>query len=262
MTTTNPQADTTFTSDLTVDEFIVLNDAGWEPLAFVSGDCTSDPGDGHWSVGGNQGDALTRAQSSAMERLRQQAAEAGAVGVVGVRLKTTEIMYEKELPSLYHFSAIGTAIRPAGKVSTKSTVPFTSHLSGQDIWALLAAGCKPLGMVFGVGFYRPKQLFRKPQRGFQEVSFLTEGVYAARESAMQHMQSQASALHASGVVGVTVEMALAHRHNITFTAIGTAISTPARGLAELTPKLAIDLKDGDLRSASAGHLPLHGQIAI
>ena len=94
------------------------------------------------------------------------------------------------------------------------------------------------------------------------MAFLTEGVYAARERAMQHMQSQASALHASGVVGVTVEMALAHRHNITFTAIGTAISTPAGGWADLTPRLAIDLKDDDPRSATADHVPLHGQIAI
>lgn len=260
MTTSAP--DSTFTSDLNVDEFIVLSDAGWEPIAFVSGDCTSDPGDGHWSVGGNQGDALTGGQRSAMERLRQQAADVGAAGVVGVRLKTTEITYEKEMPSLFHFSAIGTAIRPVGKAAAKNAVPFTSHLTGQDTWALLAAGCKPLGMVFGVGFYRPKQLFQKPPRGFQEVAFLTEGVYAARESAMKHMQSQASALRASGVVGVTVEMALAHRHNITFTAIGTAISTPAGGWADLSPRLAIDLKDGDQRSASAGHIPLHGQIAI
>jgi hypothetical protein len=96
-----------------------------------------------------------------MERLRQQAADAGAAGVVGVRLKTTEITYEKPMPSLFHFSAIGTAIRPAGKAPSKKVVPFTSHLSGQDTWALLAAGCKPLGMVFGVGFYRPKQLFQK-----------------------------------------------------------------------------------------------------
>ena len=262
MTISNSHGDSTFTSDLTVDEFVVLRDAGWEPLAFVSGDCTSYPGDGRWSVGGNQGDALTRGQSSAMERLRQQAVDAGAAGVVGVRLKTTEITYEKEFPSLFHFSAIGTAIRPTGKVSTKKAIPFTSHLSGQDTWALLAAGCKPLGMVFGVGFYRPKQLFQKHQRGFQEVSFLTEGVYAARDRAMGHMQSQASALHASGVVGVTVEMALAHRHNITFTAVGTAISTPAGGWADLTPRLAIDLKDGDQRSASGNHIPLHGQIAI
>jgi hypothetical protein len=53
---TDPGTSSTFTSDLTVDEFIVLSDAGWEPLEFVSGDCTSDPGDGHWSVGGNQGE--------------------------------------------------------------------------------------------------------------------------------------------------------------------------------------------------------------
>jgi uncharacterized protein YbjQ (UPF0145 family) len=262
MTISKAEADSTFTSDLTVDEFVVLSVAGWEPLAFVSGDCTSDPGDGYWSVAGNQGDALTRGQNSAMERLRQQAADAGAAGVVGVRLNTTEITFEKEIPSLFHFSSIGTAVRPTGKVSTKNAVPFTSHLSGQDTWALLEAGCEPRGMVFGVGFYRPKQLFQKHQRGFQEVSFLTDGVYTARERAMQHMQSQASALHASGVVGVTVEMALAHRHNITFTAIGTAISTPAGGWADLTPRLAIDLKDGDQRPASANHIPLHGQIAI
>lgn len=259
---TDSRTSPTFTSDLSIDEFIVLNDAGWEPLAFVSGDCTTDPGDGYWSASGNQGDALTRGQNTAMERLRKQATDVGAAGVVGVRLKTTEITYDEEHPASFHFSAIGTAIRPAGKTPANNTIPFTSHLCGQETWALLAAGCKPLGMVVGVGFFRPKQLFRKPPRGFQEVSVLTEGVYSARERAMGHMQSQATALRANGVVGVTVEMALAHRHNITFTAIGTAISTPTGAWADLNPSVAIDLGDGAPRSASADQIPLHGQIAI
>jgi hypothetical protein len=94
------------------------------------------------------------------------------------------------------------------------------------------------------------------------VSFLTEGVYAARESAMKHMQSQASSLQAKGVVGVTVEMALAHRHNITFTAVGTAIATPSEGWRDLTPRVAISLQDSDQRADSAGRVPLHGQISI
>jgi len=249
-----------FTSDLTVDEFILLTDAGWEAVAFVAGDCTSAAGDGHWSVSGNQGDALTRGQSTAMERMRHQAAEVGAAGVVGIRLKTTEVELGKEAPPAFHFAVLGTAIRPVGKTSRREASPFTSHLSGQDTWALLGAGCQPLGMVFGVGFYRPKILSRPP-KGFKEVSYLTEGIYAARERAMRSMQSQASALHASGVVGVTVDMTISHRHNVTFTAIGTAIATPAKRPDDPGPRLAVGLADHPEITRTEHQLPLHGRPA-
>jgi uncharacterized protein YbjQ (UPF0145 family) len=259
MTTIQPEAVTRFTSDLSVDELILLTDAGWEPTAFVSGDCTSDPGDGYWSLSGNQGDALTGGLKTAMERLRKQAAEAGATGVVGVRLNTTEVEFDKEMPRLFHFSAFGTGIRPVGQKPGKSAIPFTSHLSGQETWALLTAGCKPLGMVFGVGFYRPKHRYAH-QTGFHEMSELTNAVYGARERAMQHMQSQASGLHASGVVGVSIEMSVAHKRNITFTAIGTAIASPPDPSGYPAPRLAVGLGDHP-QGATQGQLPLHGDVS-
>lgn len=256
MTASTPGKLEGFTSDLTVDEFILLTDAGWEPVALVTGDCTSAAGDGRWSVSGNQGDALTRGQGVAMERLRHQAAAAGAAGVVGVRLRTTEIELGKQAPPAFHFAVIGTAIRPVGKTTKGEAAPFTSHLSGQDTWALLRAGCQPLGMVFGVGFYQPK-ILSVPPKGFNEVPYLTEGIYAARERAMRSMQSQASGLRASGVVGVTIDMTIDNRDNVTFTAIGTAIATSKLRPEDPGPSLAVSLSDRPLGTPIQRRLPVH-----
>jgi len=54
---------------------------------------------------------------------------------------------------------------------------------------------------------------------------ITDAVYSARELAMSRMQAQATKLHASGIVDVSIDMKFASGPTLTFTALGTAIAT-------------------------------------
>lgn len=251
-----------FTCDLSVDELLLIEDAGWEPVSVVSGDCSYNPGSQASSRQRSKefsgvSRALASGQSLAVTRMRDAAARAGGQGVVGVRLET----FEEELHrsgatgvagDVHHFAALGTAVRrtqqsrqasarPGTHRRAKDSQPFTSHLSGQQTWALISAGYIPLGLVFGFSVYHAKTERRWPG-DCAELPALTTAVYTARELAMGRMQAQAAALGAAGVVGVTIELG-AHGATIRFMALGTAI-TDAGGAAEQTaPTLAVELGD-------------------
>jgi uncharacterized protein YbjQ (UPF0145 family) len=238
-----------FTCDLTVDELLLITNAGWEPIAFVSGDCSYNPGhqgsswtyskELKWITNG-----LARGQTLAVERMRAQARLAGGEGVVGVRLATAEITLDgpSNPPATRHFSAVGTAVARRDAPRARPRRPFTSLLSGQDTWALLAAGCAPLGLVFGFSVYHSKTAFKRP-RDCSEMTDLTDAVYSARELAMHRMQDQAAKLRADGVVGVSIEMNITRGPTITFTAVGTAITTPKVRPDDFGPRTAIELSD-------------------
>ena len=232
-----------FTSELTADELLLLEDAGWEPVALVSGDCGyrvpppgSSPSSRELTV---VSDALTRAQSLALEKLSKQASDAGADGVIGVGFEPLD---EGEHGEVWHFAVAGTAVRRVGKHRSERKQPFTSHLSGQDTWALLNAGCAPLSIVFGFSVYHSKRVMRSV-RAVCEMPELTEAVYSARENAMRHMQAQAKRHSAHGVVGVTTDMHVTSGPTVRFSVIGTAIATPKSSTADPGPRIAVALRD-------------------
>ncbi|MEA2155674.1 MAG: hypothetical protein QOE11_1814 [Solirubrobacteraceae bacterium] len=233
-----------FTADLSVDELLLLADAGWEPLQIVCGDCThkyTDQATSHkrskeltWIT-----EALADGQTKALERMRDRAAQAGGHGVVGVRLEALE-EEGLRLSSGQHFSALGTAVRRPGARVEEGAQPFTTHLSGQDTWALLEAGHRPLGVVFGFSVYHCRTE-RRGARDFSEMTALTDALYSARELAMSRMQSQAGALRADGVVGVSIDMKTTYGPTVIFTGIGTAIARPKKPRAVVRPQMAVGL---------------------
>lgn len=235
-------ARTPFSSDLTVDELLMLDEVGWEPVAVVGGDSTYVSGGGLSSSYQEReleflSNGLSGAQAQAIDRMRQQAAEAGAHGIVGVRLNVNP----KEAVTAVHFSALGTAVRDRGTKLAKGVAPFTSHLSGQETWALSKAGCRLLGFVFGFCVYNAR--FKFPAvRGVVEMDNLTDALYSARELAMTRMQRQAAALKAGGIVGVTIEMQKESSQIVRFHASGTAI-LPAKQPTRMSPTLATRLDD-------------------
>jgi uncharacterized protein YbjQ (UPF0145 family) len=247
--TPTPAPTDPFTSDLTVAEFLLINNSGWVPIALVCGDCSYDPGHQRTSRTYSKNlnwisDGLTRGQTLALERMRAAAANAGGAGVVGVRLTATDIELTSD-PGAYptrHFSAVGTAVRRQDAQRQPVGRPFTSHLSGQDTWALTAAGCSPLGLVFGFGVYHAKTTYRRPRQA-SEMPDLTRAVYSARELAMHSMQTQASHLGANGVVGVRIELEATSGPTTTFTATGTAIKTPAAGVRDRDLQIAMELRE-------------------
>ncbi len=245
-----------FTSDLSVNEFLLVREAGFRPLGLVLGSSIYHVGIqvGRWSQ--NQEldkltEAMYHARELAMTRMEAEAAALGADGVVGVRL---DIEFKEFGNDLAEFIAVGTAVGaddppPSGTWRNNEGKPFTSDLSGQDFWTLIQAGYAPLGMVMGSCVYHiAHQGVRRMMGNIGqnvEIPQYTEAFYDARELAMSRMQAEAERLSAEGIVGVALR-SLAHTwggHTTEFFAIGTAVR-PLRADHVITrPGLVLPLTD-------------------
>src|SRR5438477_2200441 len=126
-----------FTSDLSVNEFLLVREAGFTPLGLVLGSSIYHVGIqmGRWSK--NQeldvlSQAMYHARELAMSRMEAEADQLGADGIVGVRLN---VGFYEWGQGLAEFVAIGTAVKAdKGSYRTPNDKPFTSDLSGQDFW--------------------------------------------------------------------------------------------------------------------------------
>jgi uncharacterized protein YbjQ (UPF0145 family) len=247
-----------YTSDLSVNEFLLVREAGFRPLGLVLGSSIYHVGFqmGRW--GKNQeldtlSNAMYHARELAMSRMEAEADVLGADGIVGVRL---EIEFKEFGSDIAEFIAVGTAVAadqqqaPDGHVwRNNKDQPFTSDLSGQDFWTLIQAGYAPLGMVMGSCVYHIAH-----QRFWQaignvgqnvELPQFTEALYDARELAMSRMQAEAEQLAAEGIVGVQL-LSLGHRwggHTTEFFAIGTAVRPLRADHVIAKPQLVLPLTD-------------------
>jgi len=223
-----------FTSDFSVNEFLLVRKAGFEPVGLCVGSCIYHLGFQFASWGANQeldvlSTAMYEARALAMERMRLEAAQMGADGIVGVRLTVKRLEWDAKI---LEFVAIGTGVVHAkGHQGFKgpNRQPFTSALSGQDFWTLLAAGYRPLEMVMGSCVYHVAR--RGPLATLGSVGQNVEltnfslALYEAREIAMERMQTEAAQAGAEGVVGADLHEG-SHNwspHVIEFFAIGTAV---------------------------------------
>jgi uncharacterized protein YbjQ (UPF0145 family) len=249
-----------FTSDLSVNEFLLVREAGFRPLGLVLGSSIYHVGFqmGRWSK--NQeletlSQAMYHARELAMTRMEAEADVLGADGIVGVRL---EIEFKEFGSDLAEFVAIGTAVKadeahastPGGTWRNVHGQPFTSDLSGQDFWTLLQAGYAPLGMTMGTCVYHVAHQGFLQALGNTgqnvEIPQFTEALYDARELAMSRMQAEAEQLGAEGIVGVQL-LSLPHRwggHTTEFFAIGTAVRPLRADHTIATPQLVLPLSDG------------------
>jgi uncharacterized protein YbjQ (UPF0145 family) len=246
-----------FTSDLSVNEFLLVREAGFRPLGLVLGSSIYHVGfqAGRW--GRNQeletlSQAMYHARELAMSRMEAEAVMLGADGIVAVRLN---IEFKEFGNDLAEFIAVGTAVQ-ADEPPTKDGTwrnnqgqPFTSDLSGQDFWTLIQAGYAPLGMVMGTCVYHiAHQRFWQAMGNIGqnvEIPQFTEALYDARELAMSRMQAEAEALHAEGIVGVQL-LSLPHRwggHTTEFFAIGTAVRPLRPDHIIAKPQLVLPLTD-------------------
>jgi uncharacterized protein YbjQ (UPF0145 family) len=240
-----------FTSDLSVDEFLLVKAAGFEPLGFVVGSSIYHIGyqQSNWKSSEEMivlSRAMYEARELAMTRMEEEADQLGADGVVGVRLTIGRYDWGE---SMAEFIAMGTAVRHAGGQVHRAPDgrPFTSDLSGQDFYKLLLAGHRPLSLVMGSCVYHVahqsmRQSFRQLGQNVEMPNF-TQALYDARELAMERMQKEAEMVQAEGIVAVRLEEA-SHgwgSHVIEFFAVGTAI-TPVEGAGEVPkPNLTLSV---------------------
>jgi uncharacterized protein YbjQ (UPF0145 family) len=223
-----------FTSDLSVDEFLLVEQAGFEALGLVLGSSIYHVGFQwqKWSVSQELPvltGAMYHARELAMTRMEEEADLLGADGVVGVRLVFKQYAMDE---GVLEFQAIGTAIRHRerkGSFRTKDNRPFTSDLSGQDLWKLVRAGYRPVSLAMGACVYHIAHLsfmqtLKQVGRN-QEMTVYTEATYAARELALERMQAEAIQRGGIGVVGARVEESNWGwgANAIEFFAVGTAV---------------------------------------
>ncbi len=242
-----------FTSDLSVNEFLLVRDAGFEPLGLVLGSSIYHIGVqlAGWTQN-KEMDVLTQAlyhaRELAMARMEEEAAELGADGIVGVRLTVNQHAWGN---SVIEFVAIGTAVRhtEGHDYKTVDGKPFTSDLSGQDFWTLLRAGYRPLGLVMGNCVYHIAHQglvsWLTTSARNQELPSYTQALYDARELAMERMQAEAEALGAQGIVGVVIDESnhTWGSHVMEFSAIGTAVLPISANHQIATPSLILTVND-------------------
>jgi uncharacterized protein YbjQ (UPF0145 family) len=246
-----------FTSDLSVNEYLCVEKAGFEPVGLVVGSSIYHVGYQFAGLRQNMeldvlSQAMYEARELAMTRMEEEADQLGADGVVGVRLDIGRYEWGADMAE---FIAIGTAVRhKEGKLHrAPNGRPFTSDLSGQAFWTLMQTGKRPVGMVMGSCVYHVAhrgmmQSIRQTGRNV-ELEQYTQALYDARELAMERMQTEAEAI-GGGVLGI-VEVKL-HENNhgwgshvIEFFAIGTAVvpnehAAEGQQLPDITPVLDIN----------------------
>jgi uncharacterized protein YbjQ (UPF0145 family) len=213
-----------FSSNLSVSEALVVREAGVTPIAQVMGSSvyrvgwqTTPWGARGWGTSLQAGqtfeletqtEAWNEARSLALGRLRDEAVAAGADAVVGLRLTRGGFSWGGDL---VEFVAVGTAVRV--ERFELDDRPVLSNLSGQDFAKLVRHGFWPVGIVAGstvayvaAGYGQQSRLSGMfSSRQNQELPDYTRGLYDARELAMARLSRQAHALHAHGVVGVSIE---------------------------------------------------------
>jgi len=240
-----------FTSDLSINEFLLVREAGFDPLGLVMGSSIYHIGIQIPGFYQNQEltvltQAMYHARELAMTRMEEEADVLGADGIVGVRLEVTRQTWGEDLAE---FMAVGTAVRRRTGEHFRSADnrPFTSDLSGQDFWTLLRAGYRPLSLVMGTCVYHvAHQGFRKflSQVGRNvEMDNFTQAVYDARELALSRMQAEAETAGAEGIVGAQVNEN-SHgwdSHVIEYFAVGTAIASMATDHTIPAPSLILPL---------------------
>ena len=259
-------------SELSVTEFLTLSRVGYFPHGLVIGSCIFEAGNQYdWTVATAEVTALShslrQARHLAITRMRDQAVQLGAEGVVDVRVQVEHDVWRGSR-QVAKFIAMGTAIgfdpshlpqlRSVPSLHLADGTPFTSDLTGPDFVTLLRAGYRPVTLAMGACVYGldPRHL-RAYRTRDAEVSEYTQAFFDARETALDRLQQDLFKAHPNGtpdapvgIVGVSVSESLYGGGKsapiVEFTAIGTAVAElapndPRRGPAHAKPQLVMSL---------------------
>lgn len=248
------------TSDLSIDETLLLHGMGYEPTDLVTGVSVMSIPYGTFITPYGQGAPMelpyaTRAVNEAFrlaaERLRHECANSNGFGVVGVRVEV-EISGQTATVAF-----AGTAVTPITGTKPHPGRPFVTDLSVRDFVLLERAGWEPIDLSVGASFVAaPLQGIRQvlSQAGQNvELPIITQALQTAREQAMEQMQSQAIASKASGIVDVTIlDGPLGHsKHVVAFICYGTAIRLVTERHQRIEPQLVLPIDDNTGFEASS-----------
>ncbi len=147
-----------FTSDLSVNEYLLARDVGCEPIAQVMGTSIYHIGQipdykGKTAELTIISNAHRESRRLAVKRLAEEAALVGADAVIGAHLRERMITMGArgkggdDGGEVIEFTVVGTAVR-APFLQTAPGQPVVSDLSGQDLWALAMEGWAPCCFLF------------------------------------------------------------------------------------------------------------------
>lgn len=240
-----------WTSDLSVNEFALLDAAGFRPLEFVMGSSVFHVGSQQQNYRQSQElgvltQAMYTARMNAMQRMMAEAHAVQADGIVGTRLTFRQHGLS---PEHIEFIAVGTSVvskTDPGALRRPDGAPFTSHLNVQDFYTLLRTGHVPVEFVMGVCVWHvAAQGFMQTLRQMGqnvEMPQWTQGYYDARETALARMQAEAERVQATGITGVDWDMRewVWGAHTLEFFTSGTAVRR-VHDPEPLVPELTLPL---------------------
>ena len=233
------------TSDLTIDETLLLHSIGWEPVDMVFGVSWWSIPWGVWQWTTGEVDAASTAFAGAVDQaatlLRAECEKAGGAGVLRVEVDVRV--------SSHHASVelSGTAVRRSTGAHTG--FEFISDLSARDFVLLTRSGWWPLGLAAGASFVvAPRRTARQwaSQQGQNaELPNLTQALYLAREGAMERMQQAGAQMKADGIVAVKLREGRASSsiRVMQFVAIGTGVHLGSGEHQSITPAMVVSLDE-------------------
>ena len=213
-----------FSSDLSAKEFAIAQASGLQPIAQVMGSSVVQHGwrNYNWANygGGVQelpwiAEPWNLSRQLSFDRLRQEAAHAGADTVVGIEMSTSPFM---DQPGAVELAVFGTAMRETTlnpRSGSGPTEPRLCTLSAQDVDKLRRIGAEVRGVVghtavvcVALGMQAGQMMGR--WWGNQEMRDVTQGVYAARHLAMREITQQGRALGANDMVVAALNHSIQH----------------------------------------------------
>ena len=223
-----------FTSDLSVNEFRLVSEAGCEPISQVMGSCIFHVGQipdykGKTAEISVLSNAHRESRRAALARLVQEAALLRADAIIGVHLNERMITMGArgkggdDGGEILEFTVVGTAVR-APWITHTAGQPVATDLSGQDLWALAQDGFEPAGFLFefcryhvwhvaggeggGIRGQPGVALAVGSARKVGELEAASHAIEEARSIATDRLLAQARACGAEFVVGsdMTIKM--------------------------------------------------------
>jgi uncharacterized protein YbjQ (UPF0145 family) len=214
-------ASSPFSSDLSAKEYALAQASGLTPLAQVMGSSVVQHGwqnYGWSSYGGGIREMpsfavpwnLSRERS--FDRLRQEAQFAGADAVIGIEMTAKGFLGD---PGNVEYVVFGTAVRETTLPTRGRSGPRMCALSGQDVDKLRRIGAETLGVIGHTSVVCVALSMQANQMmgswwGNQEMTEITEGVYAGRHLAMNEVRRQASEAGANDMVISTLTHTIDH----------------------------------------------------
>ncbi len=238
------EASPVFSSDLSTKEYAIAQTSGLVPIAQIMGSSVVQHGwqnYGWASYGGGIQEMPSFAEpwnlsrQRAFSRLRQEAQFAGADAVLGIEMTTKQFGEANNIEYLVFGTAVReTTLEPGGRGG-----PRMCALPAQDVDKLRRIGAETVGVightsVVCVALSPSSNQMMRLWWGNQEMTEVTEGVYAARQLTMREIRRQASEAGANNMVISTLSHRIDHheyeaggfpRHFfiVSMHALGTAI---------------------------------------